>query len=137
MGEVWKEIPEFPGYSVSDTGRIMHWAYDDHRETYTRRMPQREITGAYSGGGYFSVGLYVDKKRRRQYIHILVAEAFVPKPAGTQEVDHIDEDKGNNYASNLRWVTRRQNMAKMLESNPHVIDNLKFRQGGEFDHRLR
>ena len=39
------------------------------------------------------------------YIHKLIAEAFVPNPDGKPWVMHIDSDKTNNAASNLRWAT--------------------------------
>ena len=53
-------------------------------------------------------------------IHKIVAFAFLGKPPtpygatkGCSMIDHIDEDKSNCSASNLRWVTRRENNTKM------------------------
>ena len=52
-------------------------------------------------------------------VHKLVALAFLgppPTPYGATKgctmVDHIDEDKTNCHASNLRWVSRRENNTK-------------------------
>ena len=42
-------------------------------------------------------------------IHRLVAEAFIPKPLGATEVDHINGNKTNNRVENLRWVTHKEN----------------------------
>lgn len=44
-------------------------------------------------------------------IHKAVAECFCDKPRTVTRlvVDHIDGDKHNNLASNLRWVTYKEN----------------------------
>ena len=47
--------------------------------------------------------------RKGWRIHRLVAEAFIPKPLGATEVDHIDGNKYNNRVENLRWVTHKEN----------------------------
>jgi len=46
-------------------------------------------------------------------IHRIIGQMFVPNPHGYKELDHIDRDKQNNRADNLRWVTRRENMANI------------------------
>ena len=42
-------------------------------------------------------------------VHRLVIETFVPNPDNFQWVNHKDENKHNNQADNLEWVTRREN----------------------------
>ena len=43
-------------------------------------------------------------------VHIIVATAFHgPKPTKEHVVDHIDTNRRNNRAGNLRWVTRLEN----------------------------
>ena len=58
-----------------------------------------------------SVGyLRVNVNGKMVGVHRLVAECFVDNPEGKPEVDHIDGDKSNNDASNLRWVTHKENL---------------------------
>ena len=59
-----------------------------------------------------------------ELLEVKVGEALVDIPEG-YEIDHLDEDKANNNLSNLALKTRKENMDKMLASNPHLIYNLK------------
>lgn len=52
-------------------------------------------------------------------VHKLVAYAFLPAPPtphgvhkGCSVIDHIDEDKTNCHADNLRWVSMKDNITK-------------------------
>ena len=47
-------------------------------------------------------------------IYIIVAELFVPNPENKPQVDHIDTNRNNNRADNLRWVTAKENMNNPL-----------------------
>jgi hypothetical protein len=49
-------------------------------------------------------------RQKKVNIHRLVAETFIPNPNNFSDVDHIDRDKLNNSVSNLRWVSRLENM---------------------------
>lgn len=75
--------------------------------------------------GYWEVGLFSDaargiKKTRRWFrVHKLVANAFIPKPAPTfdldgkeipLEVNHKNGDRKDNRVDNLEWATRKENM---------------------------
>lgn len=42
-------------------------------------------------------------------LHRMVAEMFIPNPENKPCIDHIDGNKLNNRADNLRWVTYKEN----------------------------
>lgn len=65
---------------------------------------------ADNGKGYKFVYLWKNNKSYRKYIHILVAEAFIPNPYNKPEVNHIDTIKSHNFISNLEWATESENM---------------------------
>ena len=60
--------------------------------------------------GYHTVELFNDSGSRRLSIHRLVAEAYIPNPAGLPQVNHKDENKANNSVDNLEWCTAKENM---------------------------
>ncbi|MCW3081070.1 HNH endonuclease [Segetibacter sp.] len=61
-------------------------------------------------------------------IHRLVAEYFLPKPASGQTiVGHLDHDKLNNRAHNLKWMTPEENYEHQKNS-PRVIEDQLQRQ---------
>ena len=60
-----------------------------------------------SRGAYKALRLGVGKK---YYVHHLVASKFLPAPSEADcVIDHIDRDRLNNHASNLRWVSYKVN----------------------------
>lgn len=97
--EIFREIDGFPDYEVSNLGRVCSF-----KGKYPKILKPRK-----NSCGYLYVILYTGGKGVRKTIHRLVAEAFVPNPENKPEVNHIDEDKKNNVAENLEWVTRREN----------------------------
>lgn len=94
--EKWVEVDENPNYLVSDTGRI-------------RRKGSEVDHSVRDKKGYLTIDLYKDSERSTRRVHRLVAEAFIPNPEGKPEVNHIDGNRHNNNASNLEWVTSKEN----------------------------
>ena len=59
--------------------------------------------------GYLNVVLCKDGQMKYFKVHRLVAQAFVPNPLNFPEVNHRNEDKGDNRATNLEWCDHRYN----------------------------
>lgn len=60
---------------------------------------------------YPRVGIGINKKIYKLYIHVILAKVFIPNLDITNntQVDHIDRDVKNFNLNNLRWVTNKEN----------------------------
>ena len=92
------DIPGLEGqYSVTSHGRV-----------YSHKT-QKFLQVHDNGHGYATVCLCINGKSTHKYVHRLVAEAFIPNPACFPEVNHKDENPGNNCVQNLEWCTPKYN----------------------------
>jgi hypothetical protein len=69
---------------------------------------------------YYVYGLtsVITRKRKNYFAHRLVAFTYLDPPTNPNfEVDHIDEDKGNNHYSNLQWISHSDNVMKSFRLN--------------------
>ena len=99
-GEIWKTIPYGNGdYEVSTCGRVKSFK---HHEVKIMKPSLHNC-------GYLCVELFENGKAKKCKIHRLVAEAFIPNPENKPMVDHIFNNKFDNYFENLRWVTASEN----------------------------
>lgn len=93
--ETFKKIENFNNYSISNFGNVRNDKTGRILKYYTKPS------------GYKQVQL--GRKTIPQYVHRLVAIAFIPNTDNKPQVNHINGDKGDNRAENLEWVTASEN----------------------------
>lgn len=110
--EVWKPISGYEGfYEVSNLGRIRSLErIVECSDCRKRKIKDRTLKGSSYSGGYSGVTLHKDGCTKSVNIHRIVAEAFVPNPLEKEEVNHKDENPSNNHATNLEWVSHKENI---------------------------
>lgn len=91
----WKKVRERENYSVSTEGTV--------RNDKTGRILKPHKGTA----GYYQVML--GRKTSPLYVHRLVAQAFIQNPNNLPQVDHINGNKLDNRAENLRWLSVSDN----------------------------
>lgn len=100
--EEWRDVvgsEEF--YEVSSHGRI--------------RSKPRILKPASIPSGHLCLSL---GSKRREYVHRLVAEAFIPKISHERIwVNHKNGDPTDNRVENLEWVTPGENIAHGYRKN--------------------
>lgn len=104
-GVIWKQIPLYTKYEVSNTGLIREIATGELRSIYE---------GSTSNGTYLYVSVFSDVrgKRRQLFVHRAVCKAFhgLHPDYAKLDVNHKDTDKHNNHDWNLEWSTRSANV---------------------------
>lgn len=105
MEEIWKDITNYEGlYQVSNLGRVKSLP----RNTTKGRL----LSPNSNGKGYLTVYLSKEGKKRRFYIHKLVATAFLQNQENLPEVDHVNGNRSDNRSSNLQWISHVENLRK-------------------------
>lgn len=103
MVEEWNAIEGYEGlYEVSNRGQI---------RSLKRNTSKGKVLKPHNAGKYLQVCLCKNGKTAYKSIHRLVAKAFAPNVNNFPEVNHKDENKFNNSATNLEWCTQIENLA--------------------------
>lgn len=106
--EVWKPIKNYVGlYEVSNMGNVK--SLGNGKSCNKNYSKERILKLTKNKLGYLYVSLYKDGVKKSCRVHRLVAIAFIPNPQGYKEINHRDENKGNNCVENLEWCSRSYN----------------------------
>ena len=112
--EEWREIEDYPGYSVSNQGNVRGVKWPDRNMKITK-----------NNTGYPQVSCGVGTNFN---VHRLVAKAFCENPNNHPVVDHINHIRHDNRAENLRWVTQSQNnVNKTIKPKNITMDHNGYR----------
>ena len=128
MTEIWREIPEYPGYMASSQGRI-------------RGLKGGVLKPHEQPNGYLRLMAKKSDGRRGAYVHRLVCAAFKgPPPESTSVVRHLNHGRSDNRPENLAWGTQSENIqdskrdGRLIKTCPqgHEIsgDNVKMTRRG-------
>ena len=111
--EIFKTIKEYPAYLISDKGNVR------------KKSNGRTLKATRKPNGYLHINLATgDGRRKKEYVHRLVALTFIPNVNHCPEVNHIDGVRDNNAVSNLEWVTHEENMRK----SPNTTKSIRVKK---------
>ena len=125
--EIWKDIEGYEGlYQISNKGRVK--SLKCGKERILRPEIDRD--------GYYKIMLYNDSARKTFRLHRLVAQAFIPNLYNKPQVNHLDENKLNNYVENLEWATAKENnnhgTRNKRVGDSHSKPILQYSKSGDF-----
>lgn len=121
MSELWKDIPGFELYQISNLGRVR-----TQRPLKQGRPPNQVLK--YLGwrflkiskmNGYQWVTLRADKRKQSFYVHRLLWQMFVGPIPDDKQIDHIDRDRSNCRLENLRIASKSQNGQNSRSCRPN------------------
>ena len=115
-GELWRTVPDYENYHVSNFGRV--------KSFYNGKVTI--LKPALNKQGYLEICLCKNATQKSFRVNRLVARAFIPNLDNKPQVNHIDGHKLNNYVGNLEWSTGAENsqhafatgLAKSGEEHP-------------------
>lgn len=98
--EIFKEIPGFSRYKISNLGNMLN----------IDGTPKKTCIDKY---GYEHIALMTGATPNRRltvYVHRLVMFSFSPTTKSNMDVNHINGIKTDNRLENLEWCTRKENI---------------------------
>ena len=114
--EEWRPIKGYEGlYEISNLGRVKSLERIITRSDGVKQTIKSKILkGTRDKDGYLIVGLSKNYETKQFKVHRLVAETFISNPDNKPEVDHINTNRTDNVATNLRWCTHEGNCNNVL-----------------------
>ena len=115
--EIWKPVVGYEGYyDVSSQGRVrsverLTIRSDGSALTIPQAIKKQHLN---KRDQYLQVGLCRDGRSKTYRVHVLVANAFLERPAGDVEVCHGYLGSMVNAVNNLRWDTHHANVSDAI-----------------------
>lgn len=132
MEEIWKDIKNYPGYQVSNLGRVRtynkisftnmhgerHW-----KDRILKFKPYTTTNQRSKQGMGYRVTLWKDGKPKTLLVARLVATTFLEDLIDTDmTVNHKDGNRLNNNVENLEWLSRGENIKYGFENGQYKQD---------------
>lgn len=126
--EIFKKIPEFPNYLISNLGRVCSIRNGIREFKKLRPCSGREE--------YLNVTLWDKGIKKKICIHNLVAKIFIGEVPEGYIVDHIDNNPSHNYVTNLQIITLKENTQKAAKHSYNMTIASKVKGGFKYDLRV-
>lgn len=129
--EIWKDVIGYEGlYEVSNFGRIKSKERVVNNSKGKRIVKSKILSPFISNSGYYAIVLHKTRPVfKLNYIHRLVANAFLPNKNNLEQINHIDGNKLNNNVFNLEWCSRSDNIKHAIKigliSKDTLIEQIK------------
>lgn len=125
IDQEWRNITGYEGaYQVSNLGLIKSLQRSVHRKhkgvtAYKANRRERLIAFSKRKDGYLKVDLSKDDIASTLYVHLLVADAFLPIIPGKDYINHIDNNRSNPMLINLERCTQSENILHSIKTNDY------------------
>lgn len=100
-------------FEVAMDGSVERLPFRDARGVLHKR---RKLAVCTNRDGYRVIYGQTDGIRWGEFQHRLLAECFIPRRDGCDQVNHINGDKSDNRLENLEWVTPSENASHAIRT---------------------
>lgn len=100
---IWYTHPEFENYEANTNGNIRN------------KQRRSVIQGSTNNDGRTTISIYKHKKQKHRFIMECLYGIEIPLD---YDIDHIDQNPGNNNFKNLKILTRKEHCVKTANTNP-------------------
>ena len=108
--EIWKDIPNYEGYQVSNLGRVKSLKrFRKGKNGSLASIKEKILKPKISHNGYYRVALFKNSKVRFYFVHRLVWLVFNGPIPENMQINHINEVKTDNKLENLNLMTAKEN----------------------------
>jgi ribosomal protein L44E len=123
--EEWKSVVGYEGYfEVSNYGKVRSLPREVIKSNgKIQKVHGQELSlfirdsSKIAPVKHYRIALQKNGKRKKYFVHRLVATAFIRPPEENEIINHIDNNGLNNYYKNLEWCTHKENVAHCYSQN--------------------
>lgn len=105
----WESINNFEDYLINDSG-------DNNKSVWSKKS-NKFLKGRLTPSKYVQICFTVDGVHYFDYLHKLIAEAFIPNSENKPTVNHKNHVRDDNRLDNLEWATYTEQCDEIMREN--------------------
>ena len=132
--EIWKAVPGFEMYEVSDGGRVRRWKI-------TKQEWKEVKTTSYRNNKYLMFTVSKNGDHTKLYLHRILGQLFIPNdnPKEFTDICFTDGLCTNTVVSNLYWSNQKERMGRRKKEGKYHTEghNVKLTEQAVRDIRSK
>lgn len=107
----WMPINDYEGYyELHESGEVRSIKRIVIHGNWNRRVESKILKRRINNCGYIEVRLSKDGETKTKFLHVLLAQVFIPNPDNKPFVNHKNGIKTDIRLDNLEWSTHSENI---------------------------